>query len=377
MNTPKQPAEPDPVATANAQGQMNRDTATAQAQLNMVDQNGPGGSSRFNQIGTYADGTPKFEQNVSLSPTGQALYDSQNRIQQSALDLGQGAIGRVQNAINQPFNTSNLPGQVYGVSAGKLPNSGDYAANVKSVQDALMSRLAPQIEQDRTRLETQLSNQGITKGTDAYNRATTLNEQNVNDQRTQALLAASQEQSRLAGLDMASQGQQFDQGVTNANLNNSGRQTGIQEAAYLRSQPINELAALMGFSPGVQIPQFQNTTATGIAPPDYQGAVQNGYNAQLNNYNAAQGRNSALLGSIFGLGGSLGGAAILSDRRAKTGIRRIGRADNGLQIYSYRYKDGGPVQIGFMADEVEKVKPWAVVERPDGFKAVNYSLAVA
>lgn len=395
---------------------MNKETAISQAQLNMVNQNGPGGSSSYNQIGTYDDGTPRFEQNVSLSPAAQSLYDSQNNIQQSALNLGQGAIGKVQSAIDKPFDTSNLPGQVYGVNGGPIQSdlgpqgkyqtdiSGgqDYSANVKSVQDALMQRLNPQIEQDRTRLETRLANQGITEGSDAYNRAVNLSEQNVNDQRTQALLAASGEQSRLAGLDLAqgtfhnsavgqqlqdalargtfkntSQQQGFDQGLTNANLNNAGRASGIQEAAYLRSQPINELASLMGFSPGVAIPNFQNGTATGIAAPDYQGAVAQKYAGDMQAWQTKANAQSALMGQIFGTAGGLGSAAIFaSDRRLKTNIRRIGTADNGLPLYTFHYKDGGPLQVGFMADEVEKVKPWAVVDR-GGYKHVNYSLAVA
>jgi hypothetical protein len=383
---------------------MNKETAISQAQLNMVNQNGPGGSSSYKQIGTYDDGTPRFEQNVSLSPSAQSLYDSQNNIQQSALNLGQGAIGHVQDAINKPFDTSNLPGQVFGVTPGQMGDAGnvqrslpntDYAANVKSVQDALMQRLNPQIEQDRTRLETRLANQGVTQGSDAYNRAINLGEQNVNDQRTQALLAASGEQSRLAGLDlqagnfangaqqqifdqlMGRQAQEFGQGVTNANLNNAGRASGIQEAAYNRSQPINELAALMGFSPGVQIPNFQNTTATGIAAPDYQGAVAQKYAGDMNAWQSKVNAQQALMGQIFGTAGGLGSAAIFaSDRRLKTNIRRIGAADNGLPLYTFHYKEGGPLQVGFMADEVEKVKPWAVVDR-GGYKHVNYSLAVA
>jgi hypothetical protein len=292
MNSPSPPPAPDPFKTAQAQGQMNKETAIAQSQLNMVDQYGPGGSSSFTQTGNYSDGTPKFRQDVSLSPAQQALYDAQNNISQSALNLGQAGIGRVADAIDKPFDVSNLPSQVYNVG-------GDNSARVKAVENALMSRLAPQIEQDRTRLETRLANQGVTAGSDAYNRAVNLGEQSVNDARMQALLAASQEDSRLFGQD-----------VTNANLQNAGRAQGIQEAAYLRSQPFNELSSLMGFSPGVQVPNFQNPGQTGIAPPDYQGAVANKYAGDMAAWQAKQQASSGLLGSIFGLAGSgLGGWA--------------------------------------------------------------------
>jgi hypothetical protein len=261
---------------------MNKETAIAQAQLNMVDQNGPGGSSSYTQTGTYADGTPKFRQDVSLSPAQQALFDSQNSISQQALDLGQNAIGRVGNAIDKPFTLEGLP-QV----------NTDNSARIKAVEDALMSRLNPQIEQDRRRRETQLANQGISAGSDAYNRSINLGEQAVNDARMQAVLAGSSEDSRLF------------------NQNMSARNQGIQERAYERSQPFNELSSLMGFSPGVQIPNFQNTTATGIAPPDYQGAVAQKYAGDMNAWQAKQQASSGLLGSIFGLAGSgLGGWAL-------------------------------------------------------------------
>jgi hypothetical protein len=65
-----------------------------------------------------------------------------------------------------------------------------------------------------------------------------------------------------------------------------------------------------------------------------------------------------------------------SDRRAKKNIRRVGRLDNGLEVYAYRYKSGGPTVIGVMADEVRKVKPWAVTPI-EGVDHVNYDRAVA
>ena len=71
--------------------------------------------------------------------------------------------------------------------------------------------------------------------------------------------------------------------------------------------------------------------------------------------------------------GALGGAAmaLLSDRRFKTDIERVGTLDNGLGVYRYRYKSGGPIQIGVMADEVKAVNPGAVIN-VDGVDYVNY-----
>lgn len=68
------------------------------------------------------------------------------------------------------------------------------------------------------------------------------------------------------------------------------------------------------------------------------------------------------------------GLALLSDRRLKEDIKQVGRLDNGLPIYKYRYKGGKRFHIGLMADEVESVNP-AAVESLNGIKFVNYDLA--
>jgi hypothetical protein len=74
--------------------------------------------------------------------------------------------------------------------------------------------------------------------------------------------------------------------------------------------------------------------------------------------------------------GQLGGAAMMmSDARMKTDVQRVGKLDNGLNVYSYRYTFGGPVHIGVMAQEVEAVNPAAVAEI-DGIKHVDYTEAV-
>lgn len=69
--------------------------------------------------------------------------------------------------------------------------------------------------------------------------------------------------------------------------------------------------------------------------------------------------------------GAIGG--MLSDRRAKKNIRRVGETDEGLPIYTYEYKDGGPTQMGVIAQEVAEVKPEAVVPHESGMMAVDYS----
>lgn len=101
------------------------------------------------------------------------------------------------------------------------------------------------------------------------------------------------------------------------------------------------------------------------------------YNADLSAYNTAAQANAgkwAAAGQLVGMGGS---AAIMkfSDRRLKTDVVQVGRLENGLPVYCYRYVTGGPTELGVMADEVLKVKPEAVRRDPaTGYLQVRYDL---
>ena len=90
---------------------------------------------------------------------------------------------------------------------------------------------------------------------------------------------------------------------------------------------------------------------------------------------AASNRESAFGGLAGNLGGAALGAWILSDRDVKKNSKVVGKLENGLNVYSYEPKGGGPPMIGLMADEVEKVAPEAVAEI-GGLKAVDYGEAV-
>ena len=97
--------------------------------------------------------------------------------------------------------------------------------------------------------------------------------------------------------------------------------------------------------------------------------------AAMNQANAT--RSASMWGALGNLGGAALGAWILSDDRAKSDIKKVGKLDNGLTVYSFRYDDepDGPVQIGLMADEVRKVHPEAVAEDVSGLMAVDYDRA--
>lgn len=66
-------------------------------------------------------------------------------------------------------------------------------------------------------------------------------------------------------------------------------------------------------------------------------------------------------------------AWVLSDARAKEDIKQIGALDNGLPVYSFKYKGDDETHINVMAQDVEKVMPDAVKEF-GGFKHVNMEM---
>ena len=71
------------------------------------------------------------------------------------------------------------------------------------------------------------------------------------------------------------------------------------------------------------------------------------------------------------------GTPIFSDARLKEDIAPVGKTFDGQNLYSYRYKGDPTPHVGLMAQEVEQLKPDAVIEHPSGFKMVNYDLALA
>jgi hypothetical protein len=134
-------------------------------------------------------------------------------------------------------------------------------------------------------------------------------------------------------------------------------------------------AALAGSNSGL-------SGATGSSMAGYQGQMQGGMDiSQINeqNYQAQQSMYGALAGGLMGLGGSAMGMygmthiPTASDRRLKTDIRPVGTLNNGITVYTYRYKWGGGYHIGVMADEVKEIKPEAYAKGVfNGYDGVYY-----
>jgi hypothetical protein len=66
------------------------------------------------------------------------------------------------------------------------------------------------------------------------------------------------------------------------------------------------------------------------------------------------------------------GSKIFSDRRLKHAIQKVGEFADGLGIYIFSYLGSKQRHRGVMADEVERLRPWALGPQIAGYATVNY-----
>ena len=276
----KSPSAPTPVdatATARAQAGANRETAIAQAGLNSVNQYTPFGSLEYSQSGTWSDGTPRFNATQTLTPQQQRIADLSQNASETYGQTGNALLNNVKGMLSSPVDMSQF---------GAQPT---YDTAFRDAQrQALISRSQPDFDRQRAALETQLANQGIGIGSQAYNDEQQRFQKGYND----FLLGADLNAGNLAGAEYGRMMQ--------------GRQNQISEAYMPRQQSLNELAALAGGTQ-LQAPSFVNTPQTGIANTDIIGAQGLQYQGQQNASNQQMGANNAAMGGLFGLGGALGG----------------------------------------------------------------------
>jgi len=112
----------------------------------------------------------------------------------------------------------------------------------------------------------------------------------------------------------------------------------------------------------------QNQTADLNAIQDYL-ALTSGVGGMFGVQSSRQSQSPGLLGMLgFGLQAA---PLMFSDRRLKENVKKVGKTDDGLNVYTYNYRGNPMRHMGVMAQEVEKVKPEAV-GLIGGFKAVDY-----
>ena len=251
---------PSAEETLALQAKANGQQQQTNLQQNRVNQVGPDGTSSWTQGPKGPNGEPgQWTQTTALSAGNQKLYDTQQELSQGLANTSAAALGRVQSTLGQPMDMNGMParangpdasqfqtGQVTstpvqaaqaeftasgpaasyggaGASAGRNIQRTFDSSNVRAlpgqiddtsrrrVEEALMSRLNPQLQQDESALRTRLLNSGIEVGTDAYNREMNNFGQKQNDARMQTILAGGQEENRQVGLTQGLNAQEFGQ----------------------------------------------------------------------------------------------------------------------------------------------------------------------
>ena len=282
----QQPKAPDPAYVSQQQTTSNVNTAVANSYLNRINQSGPQGSKTYDVRGMQNVGgvdVPLWNETTKLSPEQQKIYDSQTQLTQGTSDLANQYVGRIGDATSQPYSYD-------GLAAAPQYNEQYRQQQLKAIED----RNAPAMQRDQEALVQRLANQGISLGSEAWNAAQDDYSRGVNDFRLGADVQAGNSAAQQYGLE--------------ANT----RDRAIQEMTNLRTQPINEVATLLGTGNGVQTPQFSAVPQTQVAPTDVSGNYYNSYQGQLASYmqqqQQANSSYNAALGGLFGLAGSLGGA---------------------------------------------------------------------
>lgn len=266
MSKPKAPKPPDPVATAAAQTGTNVSTAVANQIGSMVGQRTPDGSLSYNQTGNFdwrdpASGQwysiPRFEAVTTLDPISAQTDTINKQAEQNLATLGRDQSARLQGLLSSPVSLDNETTEARLMELGR-------------------KRLDPMLAQRRDSINTQLVNQGLRSGTEAYDREMTRLMEGENDAYNSLLL--------------------------------QGRGQAVQERLTERNQPINEITALLSGSQ-VSQPNFVNTPGMNMPTTDYAGIVGQNYAQQMANFNQQQQSRGQMMGGLFSLGaGALSGA---------------------------------------------------------------------
>lgn len=289
MGKPSAPPSPDYTGAAQAQGAANVEAARTTAKLSNPNVITPYGK----QFVTYEGDVPTVE--TELNPVQNEAILNQMYAQRGLAQTANEQTANVRNLLGTPFSFSGTPqGQLDLSNVAKMPvNAGTTA------QQAILSRLEPAIARRRQATETQLINQGLRPGGEAYDNAINLLGQQENDELQQAALQG-------IGVDMGANQQGFNQALQGGQFGNTALQQQLAQALQQRDLPINEITALLSGSQ-VQNPQFPGYQGATAAPaPLFAGTQAQGAWDQ-NIYNQQVAQRNAMMGGLFNLGGAATG----------------------------------------------------------------------
>lgn len=277
MGSKSRPAPaPDYESAARATAAGDLESAKYSTNANRINQITPYGSVNYQYTPQY-DSRGKetgrgWTQTETLSPLAQKALNEQLALNEKYGQVANIGFDKTRQLFENPqLDTSGLP---------------DRAINVgQTAQQAILSRLNPQMQQREEALRQQLANQGIGLGSTAFGREINTFNEGRNDAEMQAAL----------------------QGI---NLDQANRASALEEQAYLQDRPLNLINALRSGNQ-VQSPQFQQFAQQATTRgPDMLGAAGAQYGAQMDAYNAKQAQRSGALGGLFGLGAGVAGLPV-------------------------------------------------------------------
>ena len=259
MGKSSPPPPPDPRETSAAQTGTNIGTAIANNSMGMVNQITPDGSLTYAQTGTYnytdpytgkVYELPNYTATTQLSEAGQAIKNQNNTTQLNLATTGANQSAFLKDYLGEVWNPDTT------AIEGRLNELGS-------------QRLDPRFAQEEDRLRTRLANQGVTAGSEAWNR------------------------------EMSSLGQMKNDAYNQLAL--QGRGQAFSELQAQRNQPINEISALLSGSQ-VSNPNVQMMQPQGAATTDVAGLINSNYNQRLSAWEQNNQQRQGLMGGLFGLG---------------------------------------------------------------------------
>lgn len=313
MGSKDTPDAPDYKGAAEEQAKSSADVTRQQTYANRPTQTTPWGSVEW---GTEAGIDPstgepvtQWNQNLTLNPQSQSALDDQMQMQAQRSGLAGGMYDQMADEFGQPIDFASARGLQDAPDAGQFDSSQRYAQDAEdAIYGQYERRAEPRMAQQKAAMETQLRNQGLTPGTEAYDYQLDQLMQQQEDSRMgaqyQATMGAGAEAQRFLGMDMSSQGQSFQQGIQGAGFGNTVRQQQISEEMQRRGYTLNEINAILT-GQQVQTPQMPGfNTASKSESTQYNAAAQNQGQADLDRFNAEQ---MAMQGMMSGVGAIGGG----------------------------------------------------------------------
>jgi hypothetical protein len=269
---PDVPATPDYAGAAKETAAGNLDAARAAVASNRVNQVTPYGSLNYAITGSDPYGNPTWTATSKFSPDQQALYDYDIASSKGLGQLQSKGLSYVSNMLDKPFDTSGLPQT--GINAGE------------DMTQSIMRRLQPTLAMEQKQFDTQMANQGIPLGSEAYENARRMFDQRQNDKLVSSVIQGTQ-----TGLQARGQG--------------------FSEQAYQRNEPINTLNAVRSGSQVTNPNSFfvsapQQATTAGA---DMLGAAGMTGNANIAAANATNAQRNAMISGLFNIGASAAGGA--------------------------------------------------------------------